>query len=154
MLNSLPITLKQTRRGYLHDYVVAFMLAGVSIYLAIAFNWVWIPIIIAALALIAVLLVELHVFNHTLHIDHEKVLITSGVFSRANNSSPFHNLTDFNTEQTFWERIMGYGTLSINTAGGHHPLEFHKLKNPNAIREALLKQIQKHHAPRSHEAHL
>ncbi len=147
----LPINLKQTRIGYLHDYVAAIVFAGLGVFLYIQLSWILLPIILGSLAIVFLFIIELHVWSHTLTIDQDKVLITAGILARSHSSTPFHNISDFHTHQGLWERIMGYGTLSITTSGGHNPLEFHKLRKVHQHRDALLHLVQ-HHLKEKHHA--
>jgi uncharacterized membrane protein YdbT with pleckstrin-like domain len=147
----LPLRLKQTRRGYLHDYVAALVFASLGVFLYVQLSWTLIPAILGGLAVIFLLIIELHVASHTLTMDHDKLLITQGILARSHSSTPFHNIADFHTHQGLWERIMGYGTLSITTSGGHEPLEFHKLSKLHQHRDALLHLVQ-HHLKEKHHA--
>ena len=150
----LPVLIRQSRMGYLHDYVVALLLiAGATalyVFQPLAFlNYVALGLGIIALFLL--IIVELHVMSHTLTIDEEKVRITHGVLARSNRSAAFHNVTDFHSHQTFHERLLGYGTLEISTSGSTEPLEFHKVRHPHKVCDVLL-HLSKQHV-RSHDAH-
>ncbi|MBI4150628.1 PH domain-containing protein [Candidatus Woesearchaeota archaeon] len=140
----LPIHLKQTRIGYLHDYVAAVVFAGLGIFLFMQLHWTLLPMILGSFAILFFVIIELHVGSSTLTIDHDKVLISEGILARSHSSTPFHNISDFHTHQGLWERIMGYGTLSITTSGGNEPMEFHKLKRVHQHRDALLHLVQHH----------
>ena len=144
---SLPWKIKQTRMGYLHDYVVAFFLVVGAVALFIIQSAEFINVIIwslLVLALFLVLVVELHVKSPTLLVDHDKVLLAHGILSRSESSAAFQNIADFHTHQTVHERMFGYGTLTINTSGGKQPLEFHKVKHPHKVCDALLKLAHTH----------
>jgi uncharacterized membrane protein YdbT with pleckstrin-like domain len=146
----LPLHLKQTRIGYLHDYVAAIVFAGLAVFLYAQLSWTLLPLILVGLTLLFFAIIELHVWSHTLTIDNDKVLITEGIFSRSHSSTPFHNIADFHTHQGLWERIMGYGTLSITTSGGHEPMEFNKLRKVHQHRDALLHLVQNHLKEKQH----
>ena len=143
----LPWRIKQTRMGYLHDYVVAFFLLVGAIVLFVFqpitfINYVIIGLI--GLAVFLILMVELHITSSTLVIDHDKVLLSHGIMSRSESSAAFQNVADFHTHQNIHERMFGYGTLTINTSGGKQPLEFHKVKHPHKVCDALLKLAHTH----------
>lgn len=156
MMETFPLKIKQTRRGYLHDYVVAGLLlvgAGVLYYAqpVALLNYVAVGLVVLALFLLAV--VELHVVSHTLTIDEEKVHIAHGILARSHRSAAFHNVTDFHSHQNLHERLLGYGTLEINTAGSTEALEFHKIKHPHRVCEVLLRLSKQHVKGDLHESH-
>lgn len=155
--HELPWKIKQTRMGYAHDYFVAVLLIAGALAIYVYKPVAFLDYIAAGLACIAaflIIVVELHVLSHVLTIDHDKVLLSHGILARSHSSAAFQNVADFHTHQNIHERVLGYGTLTINTSGGKQPLEFHKVKHPHKVCDALLKLAHKHHVTGgTHESH-
>ncbi|WP_027342649.1 PH domain-containing protein [Hamadaea tsunoensis] len=77
--------------------------------------------IVGALALIAIVWLALWPYLkwRTTHyvFTNERVLLQTGVFSRNRRDIPVNRINDHSMSQTFLERILGCGTLTIESAG-------------------------------------
>jgi len=145
--SKLPLKLRQTRLGHLHHYLFGFLLIVVAVVVWAMLQYPWIAYVAAAIAFLGALTLgkaELHVRSHTLTVHHDKILVSEGILSKSESSAAFHNISDFATHQKLHERILGYGTLKINTSGGQHELEFEKLRKPHRVRDLLL-ELAHHH---------
>ena len=58
------------------------------------------------------------VWRYTLHIiTTRRLILRSGVFNRQGHDMPLTRLNDVSFQHTFWERILGCGTLVVESAG-------------------------------------
>lgn len=77
--------------------------------------------VVAALALVAVLTLTVWpwlVWRTTHYVfTNERVLLQAGVFSRDRRDIPLARVNDHSMSQTFVERMLGCGTLTIESAG-------------------------------------
>jgi uncharacterized membrane protein YdbT with pleckstrin-like domain len=92
---------------------------------AVIVSFIFLPtiaeLVISGLALIVVVWLTLAPFVvwRTTHyvFTNERVLIQVGVFSRDRRDIPLSRVNDHSMSQTFIERILGCGTLTIESAG-------------------------------------
>lgn len=92
---------------------------------AVIASFIWLPMIaayaVSAVALVAVVWLSLWpflVWRSTHYVfTNERVLLQSGVFSRDRRDIPLARVNDHSMSQTFIERILGCGTLTIESAG-------------------------------------
>lgn len=77
--------------------------------------------VVSAVALVGVIWLSLApfvVWRMTHYVfTNERVLIQTGVFSRDRRDIPLARVNDHSMRQTFMERILGCGTLTIESAG-------------------------------------
>ena len=138
---------QQTRLGYFHDYVFGTLLIALAVFVSWHYSWALggtLSIALTTVACIMLLHVEIAIRSHTLEVETDKVLLSEGIFTRTHVAAAFQNISDLHTHQDFHERIMGFGTLQINTSGGRHSLEFHKLRHPQKMRNYLLELAHQH----------
>jgi len=78
-------------------------------------------IVVGALALVAIVWLALwpYLVWKTTHyvFTNERVLLQTGVFSRNRRDIPVNRINDHSMSQTFIERLLGCGTLTIESAG-------------------------------------
>lgn len=92
---------------------------------AVIASYVLLPLtatyVVAAVALVAVVWLSLWpfaVWRSTHYVfTNERVLLQSGVFSRDRRDIPLARVNDHSMNQSFVERILGCGTLTIESAG-------------------------------------
>jgi uncharacterized membrane protein YdbT with pleckstrin-like domain len=118
---------------HLHPHWKAMIRPVLVLVLAIAVvvvSWVFLPggtggmvglYAIGAVALVAVIWLSLwpYVVWRTTHyvFTNERVLLQEGVFSRHRRDIPMNRVNDHAMNQTFIERLLGCGTLTIESAG-------------------------------------
>jgi uncharacterized membrane protein YdbT with pleckstrin-like domain len=114
--------------AHLHPHWKAMIRPVLVVVLALAAaiaGYVFLPLtaayVVAAVALVAVLWLSLWpfvVWRSTHYVfTNERVLLQSGVFSRDRRDIPLARVNDHSMNQSFVERILGCGTLTIESAG-------------------------------------
>ena len=80
---------------------------------------VW-PITIGAILLlwlIAVPLIVLWVKNLGYYIDEDRITIHKGILSKIKQNVPYRAITDFQLHRSLYDRILGIGSIRVQTAG-------------------------------------
>jgi len=138
--SKLPIKIRQARRARIFYYLIAIALAIVAFQLGGIFQ---LPlIIIASLFLITAEVIR---FVNVIVVDRNKIVISSGIFSTHTISVYYDDITDIAVHQNLWERILGIGSISVNTPGhSEYELTEHNLSSPAKIREFIEKLEHSH----------
>ncbi|GAA2589937.1 PH domain-containing protein [Dactylosporangium fulvum] len=103
--------------------VVWFVLALAAVIAAVIFtDWGMIPLLILGGIALAVVLVVTGwpwIKWRTTHyvFTNERVIMRSGVFSRSGRDIPLGRVNDVSFSHTLFERMLGCGTLTIESAG-------------------------------------
>jgi uncharacterized membrane protein YdbT with pleckstrin-like domain len=108
--------------------VSAFILAGVSIVHTIIYiadgdpnapKVIWIIAVIAILVmwLIAYPIAKLWIRNLAYLIQEDRVTIHKGILTKTRQNIPYRSVTDFILQRTLYDRLLGIGSIRIQTAG-------------------------------------
>ncbi|GAA4247529.1 PH domain-containing protein [Dactylosporangium darangshiense] len=134
--------------------VVWFVLAlAAVIALAIFTSWGLIPmLIVAGVALVVVLVVTVWPWIkwRTTHyvFTNERVIMRSGVFSRSGRDIPLGRVNDVSFSHSLFERMLGCGTLTIESAGERGQVQLNGLpkveKTQSVLYELVDADRQKH----------
>jgi len=102
--------------------------------------------VVGGLALIVVLWLALWPFLvwKTTHyvFTNERVLIQIGVFSRDRRDIPLARVNDHSMSQTFVERILGCGTLIIESAGERGQSVLHDIPGVEKVQTTLYELVE------------
>jgi uncharacterized membrane protein YdbT with pleckstrin-like domain len=71
----------------------------------------------------------------------ERLKYETGIFGKTTRSIPLLKVQDVTVRQTFWQRLMGLGDLSIETAGETSRLTIQEIRSPRALAERLLDKV-------------
>jgi len=74
----------------------------------------------------------------------ERVIDESGVLTVRVVDSPLDTIHNVTCEQTIWGRMLGYGTLNIQTAAEHGSTTIPEVAGPEDLRETILELQQKY----------
>ena len=134
--------------------VVWFVLAlAAVIALAIFASWGTILLLIAAgVALVVVLVVTVWPWIkwRTTHyvFTNERVIMRSGVFSRSGRDVPLGRVNDVSFSHSLFERMLGCGTLTIESAGERGQVQLNSLPDVEKTQSVLYELVdadrQKH----------
>ena len=108
--------------------VSAFVLAGVSIVHMIIYiangdpnapKVIWIIAVIAILVmwLIVYPIVILWIRNLSYLIQEDRITIHKGILTKTHQNIPYRSITDFILQRSLYDRILGIGSIRIQTAG-------------------------------------
>ena len=101
---------------------------------------------VGAVALVAVLWLALWPFLvwRTTHyvFTNERVLLQEGVFSRDRRDIPLTRVNDHSISQTFIERLLGCGTLTIESAGERGQSVLHDIPGVEKVQTTLYELVE------------
>ena len=108
--------------------VLSFSLQKLALYvwLFVAFIWLWI-LVIAYLRWIFTLFV----------VTSDRIIYRSGVIGKSGIEIPLERLNNINFQQTIFERIIGAGTLIIESAGEDGRSVFKDVRHPDAVQQEI-----------------
>ncbi|MFG3703800.1 PH domain-containing protein [Micromonospora sp. NPDC047670] len=105
--------------------------------------------VIGGLALLAVLWLALWPFLvwRTTHylFTNERVLLQQGVLSRDRRDIPLTRINDHAMNQRFVERLLGCGTLTIESAGERGQSVLHDVPRVGQVQTKLYELVEAHH---------
>jgi uncharacterized membrane protein YdbT with pleckstrin-like domain len=68
---------------------------------------------------------------------NERVITRTGIFGRDMESIPLNRVNDVSSHQSFFDRLFGSGSLSIESAGDHGQDSFKEIPHVHAIAREL-----------------
>ena len=104
-------------------------------------NW-WLLVIPVLVDLYAV---GQHLMLRTtsLSIEGDFIKYQSGFVSKVQRTMVIEKLQDVRVDQSIWQRILGVGSITLETAGESSRLTMGAIDNPGAIAEILHQKMQK-----------
>ena len=73
-----------------------------------------------------------------LKVTDKRILLKRGILSKNTNEINIKDIRNIQTNQTFFQRIFGVGTISISSAGtGGIEIKVSGIKKPNKLREMI-----------------
>ena len=101
--------------------------------------WVYIAgLAVAGLNLLGFFNQLLTWLNTTYVLTSRRVIQVTGVLSKRSFDSSLEKINDINLSQSFWGRLLGYGTLSVMTASEMGFSSMHNLADPAGFKRAML----------------
>ncbi len=115
--------------------------------------WVWGAIgLVAALVLMRWAVWPFLVWRHTVHaITTRRLILRTGVFNRQGHDMPLTRLNDVSFEHTFWERILGCGTLVVESAGERGQLTLTDIPKVELVQRTLYRLADELHGRRGRD---
>jgi uncharacterized membrane protein YdbT with pleckstrin-like domain len=122
---SLVLTLRPHVKVLFWPAVVLLLVAPgaavIAAYVPDGFAQLWLRVAVGAVAGIIVLRWSVWPFivwwNRLYVVTTRRLVIREGVFNRAGHDMPLVRLNDVSFEHSFWERLLGCGTLVVESAG-------------------------------------
>lgn len=94
--------------------------------------------IILIYAVIMLIRLEYRIWSRRYALTNERMLYSKGLFSEDFKSSSYNKITDVGFHQTFWDKIMNTGTLTVNTAGtDNYEIRYRKIRNPLEVKKMI-----------------
>jgi uncharacterized membrane protein YdbT with pleckstrin-like domain len=94
-------------------------------------------------------------FTHFVVTD-ERVVSRTGVLAKRGVEIPLERIANINFRQRIWERIIGAGDLSIESAGREGDSAFENVRHPDGVQQEIYRQIEanadkkaRRHAPQA-----
>ena len=132
-----------SRRGFLFQYAIIISALVLAFYsrsllekgrvLGLFSN----IFLIVALFLLAY--AEIKIRYKRLIISNKRAVLEEGIFKKHSTTIRYTTITEIISRQSFMQRLLLYGTLSIKTAGGtkEHELTIEKIGNPQKIKRIM-----------------
>lgn len=121
-------------------YGLAALLAAVVLYLWQAREQVYFLALLAIPLYLIITATSQMVRNRftTMQISGDRLKYEAGMASKTARSIPLHKVQDVTVKQTFGQRILGLGDLSIETAGETSRLTIEQIASPRVVAEQIL----------------
>ncbi|NOZ47034.1 MAG: PH domain-containing protein [Chlorobi bacterium] len=84
---------------------------------AVKVIWILCIALCAILWIIIYPLVRLWLNNLSYHIEEDRITVHKGIIVKTQQNIPYRAITDFALKRGFYDRILGIGTINIQTAG-------------------------------------
>lgn len=142
-MKSTELTIRPSTKLILAKYVVAILLA---LALTVAF-WSQEQKYWMAAYAIPLWMIVTGVATHaqrrftTLKMAGERLQYESGMASKTARSIPLHKVQDVAVRQSMVERMLGIGTLTIETAGDAGRLTMEQIDSPRVVAETILDRV-------------
>ena len=113
-------------------------------------TWIYWAIVIVAVVALVILVVVPFVRWRTEHfvITNHHVFFRTGLLSRREHQIPLGQIANMETEVTFWGRLMGYGSLIVESSADQ-PLKFRNVAALSKV-QATLNQLIRDERERTH----
>ena len=98
----------------------------------------WLSIVLLVYSVVSLVILEYKIISRRYALTTERLIYSKGIFSDTFRSSPYHKVTDIGFHQSFWDKLMNTGTLSINTAGtDNFEIRYRKVRHPHDIKKLI-----------------
>lgn len=113
-------------------------------------TWIYWAIVAVAVVALVILVVVPFVRWRTEHfvITNHHVFFRTGLLSRREHQIPLGQIANMETEVTFWGRLMGYGSLIVESSADQ-PLKFRNVASLSKV-QATLNQLIRDERERTH----
>ena len=135
--------------------------AGIVLIAAVVAAWVFLPkagwspialLVIGAIALVLILWLSVWPWLkwRTTHyvFTNERVIMRHGVFAREGRDIPLNRVNDVSFQHSFFERMLGTGTLTIESAGERGQVVLSEIPRVEKVQSQLYELVEA-----DHEAH-
>jgi len=121
-------------------YALAAVLAGVVLYLWQAKEQVYLLALLVIPLYLVITATSQLVRNRftTMQISGDRLKYEAGMASKTARSIPLHKVQDVTVKQSFGQRLLGLGDLSIETAGETSRLTIEQIASPRVVAEQIL----------------
>jgi len=134
---------RQSLKGVKIAYaLVAVLAAAIAAYWLGASNVpdipLWAPMIAPAVLLLLTVIRHLRRRTTSLDVQGERLRYEAGLFSKTSRIMELSKVQDVRFDQTFGQRIIGTGDLSVETAGETSRIEMDSIDRPREVAEHIL----------------
>lgn len=85
--------------------------------------------------------------NHFLAVTETRVILKKGILSKQERSANLDRIQDVTVKKGLFGRILGYGDLTIETAGGaQSEFVFKRITKPDKVRDAIYRAQEQYRA--------
>jgi uncharacterized membrane protein YdbT with pleckstrin-like domain len=114
---------------------------------------IWIIVgVVAAVILARWVLWPFLVWRYTIHaITTRRLILRTGVFNRQGHDMPLSRLNDVSFQHTVWERMLGCGTLVVESAGERGQLTLTDIPKVELVQRTLYRLADELHGRRGQD---
>lgn len=106
-------------------------------------NWGKIPLAIAIVVYAAFVVVKYLTWTYTHFVlTDRRVISRSGIISKRGTEVPLDRVNNIEFTQKFWERLIGAGDLSIESAGKDGQSHFENVRHPDMVQQEIYRQME------------
>jgi uncharacterized membrane protein YdbT with pleckstrin-like domain len=107
------------------------------------FGWLKYPTAIAIVVYIAFVIVKYLAWTYTHFVlTDRRVISRSGIVSKRGTEVPLDRVNNIDFSQQIWERIIGAGDLSIESAGKDGQSHFENVRHPDMVQQEIYRQME------------
>jgi uncharacterized membrane protein YdbT with pleckstrin-like domain len=108
---------RPSRKSFLGEYImiIILMLFAFGFFMTIIMTALAYMILVASLILL--IKTEYKIWSKAYAITDARVMMSEGIFTERFKSCVYSNITNLGLKQSFFDKIMNTGTISIDTAG-------------------------------------
>ena len=135
---------RNSRKLYSPIYLMIFVLIGVIVF--IKYNGLIINklvfIIVGLFILVSIKSAEVHRLCNSYEVNKNSLVHSAGLFNRKIRSMDFLAISDIEVKQNFWQRLLGYGNVSVRLYSGESDSPVKNINNPKKFGRFLRKMIE------------
>lgn len=106
-------------------------------------NWGKWPIVIGILVYLGFVVEKYFVWTYTHFVlTDRRVISRSGIVSKRGTEIPLDRINNIDFSQRLWERIIGAGDLSIESAGRDGQSHFENVRHPDMVQQEIYRQME------------
>lgn len=124
--------------------VLTIALAGFGGAMLAGWSWYWLVFFVPGIIALRAAIRHFQSRFTLLEIEGDRMKYESGIFSRTTRSMPLAKVQDVTVNQSFGQRLVGIGDLSIETAGEAGRLTIHAIGSPRQVAEQILDRVSAH----------
>jgi uncharacterized membrane protein YdbT with pleckstrin-like domain len=102
-------------------------------------RWVWVVLALAWAGWLAIAFLNWR-FTHFV-VTTERVISRTGVLAKRGTEIPLDRINNINFRQGIWERVIGAGTLEVESAGQDGQSVFRDVQHPDAVQQEIYSQM-------------
>jgi membrane protein YdbS with pleckstrin-like domain len=132
---------RQSLKGVKIAYALVVVLAVVAYWLRASYApdiSLWAPALAPAAILLLTAIRHMRRRTTSLDVDGERLRYEAGLFSKTSRIMELSKVQDVRFDQTFGQRIIGTGDLSVETAGETSRIEMDSIDRPREVAEHIL----------------
>lgn len=133
-------TRKFAKLGYL--LVLGWLAVSALVLLASRLP-VWPPLVLAVLTLLWALIQQARTRMTRTVISGDKLRLESGLLGRSSRTVPLAKVQDVRVDQTLLQRLIGIGSVSVETAGEASRLTLANIDQPQEVADLILDAAQR-----------
>jgi len=132
---------RQSLKGVKIAYALVAVLAVVAYWLRASYAPdipLWAPVLAPAALLLLTVIRHLRRRTTSLDVQGDRLRYEAGLFSKTSRIMELSKVQDVRFDQTFGQRIIGTGDLSVETAGETSRIEMDSIDRPREVAEHIL----------------